>query len=479
MKKPWRYWRWVRLTLDGRRQVQELLPCREWMQSQGLGSESEELLEEKGDRPIQIQLMQSLSSHPQPAEGCLRCFISHAIDRTCRDLFDRFGRKAGMTKVEELLVFVLTDADPLRQRPTTPVLEDDPSLAGKVLRSFNPTKAQLNTWTKRLVISDRPLNQYLQEHGVYLDSDWSLLNALTPTKLRRLLLEQANISDAELERAIAILRSYHEIYRRDRLAIRFNTSAQLTTEDDSDVSINRSRCEDPTLDQLKRMVEFLRSESIHEVEPDKVLEQLATWAQMIRQQRNPPTVSLDDPQGQQAIAQLSSDEAESLAEQEAEAQRQQFMQRYRKALLETLDEAIALVLDQRVADLSRRKPIKAAYFLDGLYRFICNGEPMGTIAPHVGLKRQYEVSRLLNLRALRADIRREVEIRLRQRIRDLAEDYVDVTQLDDLLEQLLDLQLKHLVADAEAESFTPHAPTRSLLHHRLSDILTHRRTRNE
>ncbi|MGK7887860.1 MAG: hypothetical protein AB4042_00900 [Leptolyngbyaceae cyanobacterium] len=463
MKTPWRYWRWVRLTLDGQRQVQELQSCHDWLQTQGLESDAGVV----SDRSIQQRLMAILPSAPQPAEGCLRCFISHAIDRTCQDLFTRFGRKAGLANVEELLVFVLTDVDPLRQRPTTPTLEQDPSCAGKVLRCFKAEKAQLTTWTKRMVMSDRPLNQYLQEHGVYLDSDWSLLNSLSESKLRRLLTESLKASEADLDRAVTLLEGYRSVYRRDRLLARAQKG------DGGNGAVNRSRCEAPTSDQLVRIVEFLQDKGIDDLDPEAVLAELEAWAQMIRQKRCPPTVSLEEPRLQRAIATVASDEADQRADQEDEAQQQQFLQDYRKVLLDTLDEAIAQVLEQRIAHLAQSNPPKDKAFADGLYRFICKGESMGAIAPQVGLKHQYQVTRLLNIKALRADIRRQVQLALVQRIQDLAHQYAEADRLDQLLEQVLDRELERLVAESEAESFTAHASNRCLLNQRLYSILIH------
>lgn len=457
MKAPWRYWQLVRLTMQGRRQVDEVAACRLCLETQFAEIEGER---SPPDSSVQRHLLALMAEPSRPAEGCLRCYISQAIDRTCKDLFIRFGTTAGISQVEELLMLVLLDSDPLRQRPTTPALADDPTPAGKVLRTFDPDKAQLNTWTKRVVISDRSLNAYLQEHGVYLDSDWSLLNGLSAKKLRRLLSDASDVGEEVLQRAAVMLQSYQRVYRSDRVASRAE-------------SPNRSRCEPPTAAQLERMVAYLQKQGIKDISADALLAQLEQWAQLTRRSRRPPTVSIDTPETQQLIDTVESD-TPSLEEQEAAANQQAFLQQYREALLKAMDAAIAQVLSQRVTQLSQRKPAKDGAFLEGLHRFFCQGESMGAIAPHIGLSAQYQVTRLLNIKALRADIRREMQHTLRQRIGAIAQQYIEATELDDTLDAALDAELERLFSEAEAESFNAYSDSQSLLSQRLCAYLAHR-----
>ncbi|MEO1210464.1 MAG: hypothetical protein AAFX78_13065 [Cyanobacteria bacterium J06638_20] len=461
MKAPWRYWQLVRLTMQGKRQVDEVFACRDCLDGQFPEADA-------ADAVVQRRLM-ALMVEPLPsAEGCLRCYISHEIDRACKDLFVRFGKAAGIPYLEELLTLVLLDSDPLRQRPTTPSLADDPTPAGKVLRTFDPDKAQLNTWTKRVVISDRALSHYLQDHGVYLDSDWSLLNGLSAKKLRRLLSEEARVDEAVLQRAEAILQSYQEVYRRDRVASRSENRLASRAE-----TANRSRCEPPTPKQLERMVAYLQQQGISDLTAEVLLAQLEQWARLMRRSRHPSTVSIDTPETQQLIDTVESD-APTPEEQEAAANQQAFLQSYRDALLKAMDGAIAQTLSHRVATLSQRKPAKDGAFLEGLHRFFCRGESMGAIAPHIGLTAQYQVTRLLNIKALRADIRREMQHTLRQRIGELAQQYVEASDLDDALDAALDAELERLFSEAEAESFNAYSDQQSLLSQRLCDYLAHR-----
>ena len=179
MKTPWRYWQLVRLSMQGHRQVDDLPICRDRLTAQF------PTLDDVKDIAVQrwlFEQMHQTSETAQSAEGCLRCFISHAIDLTCQDLYSRFRSQLGFAQREEMLALVLLDVDPLRRRPITPSLADDPTPAGKILRSFDPDKAQLSTWTKRLILSDRTLNGYLQDQAFSPGTELCLVGkTLTPS----------------------------------------------------------------------------------------------------------------------------------------------------------------------------------------------------------------------------------------------------------------------------------------------------------
>jgi hypothetical protein len=80
---------------------------------------------------------------------------------------------------------------------------------------------------------------------------------------------------------------------------------------------------------------------------------------------------------------------------------------------------------------------------------------MAEIAVSVGLDAQYQVTRLLKLKELRSDIRREILGSLRDRVIELARFYADASQLCEL-DQKLEVVLQELVAEemeqAETES---------------------------
>ncbi|EDX78320.1 hypothetical protein MC7420_8058 [Coleofasciculus chthonoplastes PCC 7420] len=62
----------------------------------------------------------------------------------------------------------------------------------------------------------RELNRFLLEQGVYLISDWAILNDTTPNQLSRIYRDFHHLTDREIQQARILLRSYHSIYRRDR-----------------------------------------------------------------------------------------------------------------------------------------------------------------------------------------------------------------------------------------------------------------------
>ena len=96
---------------------------------------------------------------------------------------------------------------------------------------------------------------------------------------------------------------------------------------------------------------------------------------------------------------------------------------------------------------------------------------MGEIATRLGLKAQYQVSRLLKLKELRADVRQRLLLGLRQQVLNLAQTYTDparLHQLDQQLDSALDDQIAAVMQQAEAEaSVAHHRPPASLLARRL------------
>ena len=244
------------------------------------------------------------------------------------------------------------------------------------------------------------------------------------------------------------------------------------------VARNGSPCEPPTAKQLERMVAYVKSNGIEDVDADAILMQLQEWASLIRQARRPPTVSLDALDMEKDLTSLATEDPQVLLEEkETQEQQQQFLNHYHQTLLDCLDEAIALTITHRRNYLAKRKPPKDTAFAEGIYRFFVLGESMGAIAPHIGLKAQFQVTRLLQIRDLRAAICRHMQITLKQRIRQLAEKYVEVSELkqslDQTLDDLLDRDIERIVAEAEAETFTAKSSNQSLLNQRFRHYLTH------
>jgi len=435
----WRYWRWVNLDPAQGRAVKTLAPARDYFHQQfGRCTEDEEV----SDKACQIRLIQQRKDSPEPlsprlAEVCLRCFISCQIDWICNNLAQKFGDMGGFDHYD-LLPLVLDDvgvADLVDGAiaPTSYI-----SLATRILQSFDPDKAQLSTWCRQMVVSHPELSAFLKESGIVLESDWSLLNNMGSAQLRRILLRN-EVSSQDVDQALALLESYQLIYRGDRL------HQQQTKK-------TRGRCRPPTTEQLDRILADLQSKGYHTLRADAVLDRLQAIAQYIRQSRRPQTVSWD----QQVVEPVTdtTDDEENI-----------FLQQYRQVYLKTLKEAIAQVVEQRVAYRQRKRKPDDQAFLLALRLFTCEKLSMGAIAAQVQLKEQYQVTRLLELKEFRADVRRSMLVLLRDRIRELAGDYIDPARLhriDVTLDAALEVEVDAMISAAEKEASTAHCSRKTL-----------------
>lgn len=220
-----RYWKLVRLDRRGRRTVEEIVPAKGLFRQQFPDLTSQSHVPE---RTIELHLLGLLGQSseasvvdnavPLLAEQCLRCYISSQIEQVCLQLEFQFGREHGFTR-SELFPFVLDDVlDNLRGTRPQNKSESQPkayqSMATQILQTFTPERASLSTWTARLVKHQRELNAFLLAHGVYLVSDWAILNDTTPKQLRRILAEFHQLTSVEIERASLLLESYHAVYRQ-------------------------------------------------------------------------------------------------------------------------------------------------------------------------------------------------------------------------------------------------------------------------
>lgn len=443
MNSASRYWYWVRLNTGGQRQVEEIPTAKAFFQEQ-----FPQLInsEEVPDTAIQGQLIDLITLPPtedsptfQGAESCLRCFISQQIDRTCLELEQRFGEVGGFQQID-LLPFVLDDFKLLPSSQPQPDTNYE-SLADKILQTFNPKRSQLSTWTARLVKSHSELNRFLWECGVYLQSDWSILNNYHPKQLQRLLREFYNYNSKAAQEAAEILESYQTVYLSDRLQ----------------QNRSRSRCQPPTLEQLNRILTHLVEKEITGYTADELLEQFVYLSELIRRSRQPQREPLCD------------DNSVSPPTDEVETQIQEFLQRYRQLLVTQLDQAILQVLNDRLSYLKKRKPPKDQNFLQALQLY-CQSQPMSKIAREVGLNRQYQVSRLLNLKPLRQDIKQRLLITLKERVIELAHYYTNLTELG-CLERALNEEIDKIMKEAERESLSSNCSRESLLNRRLCRLI--------
>lgn len=445
-----RYWHLVRIDASGQRKVEKVQIAYDFFH-EVFGSQVQ--MDKVSDATVQSQLIHlwKTTQNASPAEWCLRCFISNVIDQACGQLEAQFGRNHGFSRYD-LFPFVLNDSYPLARQSQ----RNYQSLASQVLQTFKPENGSLVTWTVRRVRCDRNLNTFLLEHGIYLVSDWAILNDTSVQQVERILSEFHSATPSEIQQASDLLNRYHAVYRRDRIKRR---QAGL-----------KGRCLEPTANQLAQIAGS-------EGEAGVILAQLQSLAGQLRRYRvyarggPAPTTSLDQPTNEKGqLPQL----AAPIPDQ-AEEEHDEFLTRYREQFRLSLDQAIAQILRKH---LESRKPRVAEQFLQALYLFHCRGQSMTEIAPQVNLKAQYQVSRLLKLKDLRADIRHQILIDLRDRVLEQAKVYTDphrLRQLNGQLDTVLEEQVEEVIREAAAEASVPrNRPVRSLYARRLCQDLDQR-----
>ncbi|NJL00796.1 MAG: hypothetical protein HC910_09605 [Spirulinaceae cyanobacterium SM2_1_0] len=209
------YWQFVVLNVERGSQRQEIATARQFFTTHFAPLAL-------SDTAITRQLYhtwQTDPEQPQPsaAELCLRCYISNHIAQACWQLAERFGKAYGFGS-RDLLPLVLTDvALTTSLRPLVEAESEQRDrchvpLAAEILRTYEPERGSLSAWISRLVGQHRELNDCLLSYGVYLISDWAILNDTPPHRLTTILA----LSAAEVESDQALLSSYHAVYRRDR-----------------------------------------------------------------------------------------------------------------------------------------------------------------------------------------------------------------------------------------------------------------------
>lgn len=381
------------------------------------------------------------------AECCLQCFISSQIERVCQQLAMQFGEVHGFTSGDLLRCVLDEDSSRFRRNATTSVSTSYQSLPQEILRSFNPEQSSLATWTTRLVKHSRELNTFLLEHGVYLVSDWAILNDTTAKQLQRVFSQFYYLSDVEIQQAKRLLDCYHAVYRAQRLQSR---QAGI-----------KGHCLPPTREQLQQISQCLSTQIGEKFRSETVLAKLQEIASRLREYRVHvrggalPTDSIDAPvsnsSSERPVIRDFIDERNTVDEQT------EFLQSYREQFLACLDTAIARITEEQARKLKSKNPQKAEQFLTALQLFHCKELSMGEIAKAVNLQAQFHVSRLLKLKAFRADIQQEFLALLRTRVTNQAKAYCDPERLQALnhqIQEALDEQVTRIMQEAATEAST-------------------------
>ena len=462
MKTVDRYWKLVRLDSSGKLQVKEISQLKQFF-----GQHFAELIESESisNRLIQqdlVRIMNQQDENSLIAARCLRCFISHQIKQACVRLDMQFGREHDFSR-QDLFIYTLNDTlDNFRDLASTSraVNSQYQPLAVEILQTFDPQKANLSTWTVRYVKQNRELQKFLLEQGVYLISNWAILNDTSLKQVRRVLSEFHNLTPVEIEQASNLLSCYHNVYRRDRLKNRQSKGG---------------KCQTPTKEQLERISSLLSQQTNLSCSPEQVLAQLEQLANLLREYRlyvrggKIKQESLDNTEinrsGIRASVSYSPEEDEG-------ANRHEFLRSYQQQLQQSLDKSIETVITHRLSKFKGKKAAKAPQFTTALKLFHCQGESMSAIAAQVDLKAQYQVTRLLKLKELRADIRHHLlQLMGEWTMNQLqSENLESLKQREKEIEQALGEQIDLILDEAEKEASIADS-TQSLLAKRICAYL--------
>ncbi|MEB3295387.1 MAG: hypothetical protein VKJ24_19710, partial [Synechococcales bacterium] len=223
------YYTLLRLEATGHARPVEQSSARQWL-NQWLSAKlrTDELYDEElTDEQIQACLLEQYqleqyqleqyqaSSHGTSsdatfAELCLRCYISQHIVYACHRLVQQFGATYRF-QLSDLLPLVLDDEGRGNANGT---------LAHKILTSFKPEAGSLKNWITRLVRQHPEINTVLLEHGLYLVSDWAILNDTTPEQLGRILTQFYHLSPLEVQQNCHLLEAYRAVYLPSRMRVR-------------------------------------------------------------------------------------------------------------------------------------------------------------------------------------------------------------------------------------------------------------------
>lgn len=443
-----KYWTLVKINIAGGYKIEVISEAKAFFASEFLNDNAATNI---SDDQIQRQLREWMKFPPphQPekstlAARCLLCFISHYIQQACRHIEAQFGIVHGFT-YQDLLPFVLSDDGRLK-KPAREVNASNSyqSIAQIILESFDPEQSSLTTWTYRRVKHNYELNSFLLERGVYLVSDWAILNDTRTKQLERILSKFYQLTPFEVQQSSQILDSYHAIYRTARMQQRQGGS--------------KRKCQPPSSEQLQQIALMMASKTHKEFSAKMVIILLQQLANRLRNYRisvrggSPKTESLDISENSYVVKNciarpdLNSDSPDEIAD---------FLNLYREQLLICLDEAIAQVTATWIKQLQHQDAQKPQQFLIALQLFHCQGKTMAEIAIKVGLQAQYQVTRLLKLKSFRAEIRHQLLEMLRDRIFTAAKSYISPEQLekqDKQIEEALDEQINAVIQEAETEA---------------------------
>lgn len=443
MKTVTQYWNLVRLDSAGNTKITEIASAKKlfFQQFPDLINKEEvsntviqnDLVALKNDREETVKIW---------SNRCLRCFISHQIKQICIKLEMQFGREHNFTR-SDLFIYTLNDT---LENFRDSIVKNNSSkykpLAVEVLEKFDPKKAALSTWTNRIVKQNREVQRFLLERGVYLISNWAILNDTNTKQLLKILAEFHNLTPSEIDEAIIFLESYHEIYRRDRLK---NNRGK------------GEKCQTPSAEQLNKIAELIEQKTNVKFSTEQTLFNLEKLASNLREYRIYVRGGLLQKEQSFDNTEINTErlQASVITSEESDADYQSFLKSYQQQFQNSLKEAIAETITFQLSKFKGKKANKAPQYLTALELFHCQNKAMGEIASLIGLQAQYQVTRLLKLKELRADIRQKILQIMGDWILDKSQKFSSIQTLkqrEQLIAKALAEQVDVMLEEAEKEA---------------------------
>ena len=391
------YWSLVRLDSSGKIKTTEISQLKQFLET-----EFNYLLDQKDVSHAQIQnelllvLGKSSNDIETIANKCLRCFISHQICYICIQLEMQFGREHNFSR-SDLFIYTLNDTlENFRELNDKSNYKNSyKPLSVEILEKFEPKKASLSTWTTRLVKQNRELQRFLLEQGVYLISNWAILNDTNIKQLGRVLAEFHSLTPTEITTASNLLASYHAVYRRDRLKNKQGKGG---------------RCQTPSEEQLAQISELFEQATGISLSVEQILSSLEQVATQLREYRIYVRGGQRKQEKSFDNAELNTEglQASVITEEYDRADSGDFLAAYQQQFQKSLDRSVDTVIQTKLSKFKGKKAAKAPQYLQALELFHCEGKAMGEIAKVIGMEAQYQVTRLLKLKELRADIRQQM-----------------------------------------------------------------------
>ena len=433
-----KYWNLVRLDSSGRLQITEISRAKQFFVR--FSSSDEDIADLVIQRKL-VAVKNSQNKNSIIAERCLRCFISHQIRQACIQLDVQFGREHGFNR-NDLFIYTLNDTlDNFRDlaQGRSPIKSQYKPLAVEILATFDPSKANLSTWTSRYVRQNRELQRFLLEQGVYLVSNWAILNDTKIEQVKRVLSEFHNLTPAEIDRASVLLSAYHNVYRRDRLKNRRSRGV---------------KCQTPTTEQLVRISSLIKQQINLDLSVEQTLSRLEQLASLLREYRiQVRGGKIKQESWDNTEINTERMQADIASNEEDTVDRSDWLKSYQQQFRQSLDKSIAAVITNRLSKFKGKKAAKATQFITALELFHCQGESMSAIAPKIELQAQYQVTRLLKLKELRVDIRHHLLQLMRDWTMDIKlEDLDSLKQREKEIESALAEQIDLVIDEAEKEA---------------------------